>query len=80
MRAGAPAPPYTPQGFSSWRAFIRNPLDSTAAIDFFTPPTITRRVLYVFLMLGHPSRNRPRTPKNTTDPSGEGSVAGIQVA
>jgi hypothetical protein len=32
----------------SWRTFLTNHLAQTAAIDFFTVPTATFRVLFVF--------------------------------
>lgn len=46
----------SPDRSASWRSFIKNHLDSTAAIDFFTLPTITGRVLYVFLVFSHARR------------------------
>ena len=33
----------------NWRTFLENHVGQIAAIDFFTVPTITFRVLYVFL-------------------------------
>ena len=35
----------------TWRAFLTNHLAQTAAIDFFTVPTATFRVLFVFAVL-----------------------------
>jgi putative transposase len=40
----------------TWRTFIRNHMDCTAAIDFFTVPTLARRVLYGFFILAHDRR------------------------
>jgi len=40
----------------TWRTFLRNHADQIVAIDFFTVPTITFRVLYGFLMLRHDRR------------------------
>jgi putative transposase len=40
----------------TWRAFIQNHIGCTAAIDFFTVPTLTGRVLYVFVVLAHARR------------------------
>jgi transposase InsO family protein len=40
----------------NWRTFPRNHVGQIAAIDFFTVPTITFRVLYVFLVLRHDRR------------------------
>ena len=35
----------------TWRTFIRNHFSETAAIDFFTVPTLTFKTLYVFVVL-----------------------------
>ena len=40
----------------SWRAFLDNHLKDLVAIDFFTVPTVTFRVLFVFLVLAHDRR------------------------
>jgi len=40
----------------NWRTFLKNHVSQIAAIDFFTVPTITFRVLYVFLVLRHDRR------------------------
>jgi putative transposase len=40
----------------TWRAFLKNHMHNTFAIDFFTVPTATFRVLYVFVILQHESR------------------------
>jgi len=40
----------------TWRTFTRNHADQIVAIDFFTVPTITSRVLYGFLILRHDRR------------------------
>jgi hypothetical protein len=39
-----------------WRTFLTNHLAQTAAIDFFTVPTATFRVLFVFVVLAHERR------------------------
>lgn len=39
-----------------WRAFIRNHMASTAAMDFLTVPTLTGRALYVIFILHHARR------------------------
>ncbi len=44
-------PPKPPS--QTWRAFLDNHLGSLASIDFFTVPTATFRVLFVFLVLVH---------------------------
>ena len=38
------------------RTFLANHMEQTAAVDFFTVPTITFHVLYVFLVLRHDRR------------------------
>jgi hypothetical protein len=40
----------------NWRTFLKNHVGQIAAADFFTVPTITFRVLYVFLILRHDRR------------------------
>lgn len=40
----------------SWRTFLTNHAKDIASIDFFTVPTATFRVLYVFLVLDNPQR------------------------
>src|SRR5580692_772557 len=40
----------------TWRTFLTNHLAQTAAIDFFTVPTATFRVLFVFVVLLHERR------------------------
>ena len=46
--------PKTPS--QSWRTFLNNHLWDIAAIDFFTVPTATFRILYVFVVLKHDRR------------------------
>jgi transposase InsO family protein len=40
----------------TWRTFLNNHLPETAACDFFTVPTVTFRVIYVFIVLRHDRR------------------------
>jgi transposase InsO family protein len=40
----------------TWRAFLANHMKQTAAIDFFTVPTVTFRVLFCFILLSHDRR------------------------
>ena len=43
----------------SWRTFLNNHISQLASIDFFTVPTATFRVLFVFVVLsGDSSRCR----------------------
>jgi hypothetical protein len=45
----------TPDG-QRWMTFLRNHMNSIIAVDFFTVPTVTFRVLYVFIILQHERR------------------------
>ena len=49
--AAAPQPPS-----QTWRTFLTNHLAQNAAIDFFTVPTATFRVLFVFVVLAQERR------------------------
>ena len=40
----------------TWRTFLENHLGSTVAIDFFSVPTLTCRILFVFVVLAHDRR------------------------
>jgi transposase InsO family protein len=40
----------------TWRTFLENHVKDIAAVDFFTVPTATFRVLYCFLILSHDRR------------------------
>ena len=40
----------------TWRTFLDNHLTELASIDFFTLPTASFRILYVFLVLRHARR------------------------
>ena len=41
----------------TWRTFLENHTDCLASIDFFTVPTATFRILYVFIVLRHDRRH-----------------------
>jgi transposase InsO family protein len=51
----------------TWRTFLDNPIGFLSSIDFFTVPTATFRVLYVFLVLSH-DRRRVLHWNVTSDP------------
>ena len=40
----------------AWHTFLKNHAQQLALIDFFTVPTISFRILYVFLVLSHERR------------------------
>jgi hypothetical protein len=48
---GLPHPPT-----QTWKTFLHNHLNQSVSIDFFTVPTITMKVLFVFIVLGHRRR------------------------
>jgi len=45
-----------PEPTKRWLAFLRNHREVIAAMDFFTVPTITFRVLYCFFVISHERR------------------------
>ena len=47
-RDGSPSP--------TWRTFLTNHVAQLASVDFFTVPTATFRVLFVFVVLSHDRR------------------------
>jgi len=54
----------------TWRTFLANHVPDIAACDFFTVPTVTFRVLYVFIVLRH-DRRRVVHFNVTTNPYAE---------
>jgi len=40
----------------TWKTFLHNHLDQTVSMDFFTVPTVTMKVLFVFVILEHRRR------------------------
>ena len=53
----------------SWKTFLNNHVGQILSVDFFTVPTITLKVLYVFVVLAH--RRREVVHFNVTEhPSG----------
>ncbi len=51
----------------TWKTFLHNHLGQMVSIDFFTVPTITMKVLFVFVVLEHRRREvlhtrRPASP------------------
>jgi len=45
-----------PKRQQTWRTFLANHMDVSAACDFFTVPTLTFRLQYVFIVLSHDRR------------------------
>ena len=48
--------PRTPPSGQRWLTFLRNHREAIAAMDFFSIPTVTFGVLYVFFIMGHDRR------------------------
>jgi transposase InsO family protein len=48
--------PRDPDRGKRWLAFLRNHREAIAAMDFFTVPTVTFRVLYCFFVIDHDRR------------------------
>lgn len=48
--------PRDPEPARRWLSFLRNHREAIAAMDFFSVPTVTFNVLYVFFILGHDRR------------------------
>ena len=46
-----------PPPSQTWNTFLHNHLDHMVSIDFFTVPTITMKVLFVFIVLQHRRRH-----------------------
>jgi hypothetical protein len=40
----------------TWRAFLNNHVQDLVSVDFFTVPTVSFRVLFVFVVLAHHRR------------------------
>ena len=48
-------PPLRKPPSPTWKAFLHNHVKDLVACDFFTVPTVTFRVLFVFVILACPS-------------------------
>jgi transposase InsO family protein len=51
-----PRRPTAPDALKRWMAFLRNHRDCLTGMDFFTVPTVTFRLLWVFVVLHHERR------------------------
>lgn len=63
----------------TWRTFLRNQLGVSAACDFFTVPTLTFKMLYVFVVLSH-DRRRILHVNVTAHPTSEWTAQQITEA
>jgi hypothetical protein len=48
--------PRSPQSRQRWLAFLRNHREAITAMDFFSVPTVTFNLLYVFFIVAHDRR------------------------
>jgi hypothetical protein len=48
--------PRDPEPAKRWLAFLKNHREAIAAMDFFTVPTVTFRLLYCFFVISHDRR------------------------
>jgi transposase InsO family protein len=48
--------PRSPDSAGLWLSFLHNHREAIAAMDFFSVPTVTFNVLYVFFIIGHDRR------------------------
>ena len=58
--------PRTPRAGQTWTTFLRNHRNGIAAVDFFSVPTATFRVLHVLLVIRHGRRDVARCAVTTT--------------
>lgn len=65
-----PRKPIDPAARQRWVTFLRNHRHALAAMDFFTVPTVTFRMLYVFFVIHH-DRRRILHVRVTTHPCAE---------
>ena len=63
----------------TWRSFLKNHMDCTAACDFFVVPTATFRLLYCFVVLMHGRRSIVHV-NVTTSPTAEWTAQQIVEA
>jgi hypothetical protein len=70
----APKPPS-----QTWKTFLKNHVDQTASIDFFTVPTVTFQILYCFIVLQHNQR-RIGHFNITTNPTSQWTAQQIKEA
>jgi putative transposase len=64
----------------SWRTFLANHVSQLASIDFFTVPTATFRVLFVFVVLSHNRRRVVHMNHGASDRGVDGATAARGMA
>src|SRR5262245_56823864 len=63
----------------TWRTFLENHVKQLVAVDFFVVPTVSLRILYVFLVLAH-ERRRVVHFNVTEHPTAEWAAAQLMQA
>jgi len=74
-----PKKPAGPDAVQRWKLFLDSHRDVLAAMDFFTVPTVTFRVLYVFFIIHH-GRRRMLHTNVTTHPTAEWIIQQLRDA
>ena len=72
-------PKRPPNPDQTWKTFLRNHMDCTAAIDFLVVPTLTFRVLYIIVILSHQRRELVHLVV-TTNPTAEWTARQVTEA
>jgi putative transposase len=63
----------------TWRSFLENHVKQLVSVDFFVVPTLSFRILYVFLVLAH-ERRRVMHFNVTDHPTAEWTTAQLMQA
>src|SRR4029453_16144004 len=66
-------------GIETWRTFLENHVKQLVSVDFFVVPTVSFRILYVFLVLSH-ERRRVVHFNVTEHPTAEWTAAQLMQA
>ncbi len=74
-----PKKPAGPDAVQRWKRFLDNHRDVLVAMDFFTVPTVTFRVLYVFFVIHH-GRRRVLHTNVTAHPSAQWIIQQLREA
>jgi transposase InsO family protein len=74
-----PKRPAEPDVIERWKIFLRNHRHGTAAMDFFTVPTVTFNVLYILFVIHH-ARRQILHFNVTTHPASEWVVQQLREA
>src|SRR5438874_4603894 len=72
-------PKYRKPPSQTWKAFLNNHVQDLVSVDFFTVPTVSFRVLFVFVVLAH-HRRRVIHFNVTANPTSEWAAQQIAEA